>query len=1020
MKFKQILLLLLIGLLSQNIQAQYFGKNKPQYEDIEFDLYQSPHFAIYHYLNDNRPYLNRLAKYSEDWYSAHQTILKDTFYKRNPIIFYNNHADFQQTNAISGPIGVGTGGVTEGLKNRVIMPVAESEQQTHHVLGHELVHAFQYRMILGGDSTNMQSLGNIPLYMVEGLAEYMSIGRYDSHTAMWMRDAVLNDDVPTIKELNSPEYFPYRYGQAFWAVITGLYGDHAIRPFFLNTAKYGLENAIVRTFGLTQEDLSDIWVSAIKNHFTPLVSGLDPDPIGKTIVDEENGGEINVSPVLSPNGKYMIFLSEKSALSIDLYLADANTGEILEKITSITRDAHLDQISYLESTGTWSPDSEEFAFVGFAKGDNKLIIRRTTSGATEEEFFLKGVPAFSNPAWSPDGRYIVVTGIVDGQPDLYLFNLRTQNVRQLTNDRYAELQPKWKDENTLIYATDELSMNRGRTNGKWTYNIGQLDIESGEKMVFDFFFRANNLNPVPDQQGNIWFLSDRDGYRNIYVYKPAENSLFQMTKLPVGVSGITQYSPAITVSSRREKVLYTNYNNNKYTINFGKPEAFLWEEVSPDAVDMSSAVLPEVGVEGVASIVQPQLERIDQMATYPADSFDRAPYKPRFGLDYIGGGAGGGIGVGGMGIGSGLAGGINLLFSDITGSHQLFSTVSVSGEIYDIGGIVRYINRDNRINWGVSLSHIPQRTGGSFITQDTLPGSDAQLVPAIKTDIIRIYQDELGVFGQYPFNRVFRIEGGFAASYNYFRYDRYTNYYSPTGRFLTRERERKPVGDEITIFGITYEKGFLYNTEAAFVGDNSTFGMTSPLAGYRMRIGANKFFGQYNFETYLADLRRYFFAKPFSFAVRAMHFARVGEDQQRFYPIYLGQMGLVRGLNFNNAAEFQNRYGITLEQLVGSKFFLAGGEVRLPFTGPEQLALIRSGFLFTQLAAFVDAGVAFNSYQQLSDLDAQDQVGPIPIVTAGISLRVNLFNALILEPYYAWPIRENSKGVFGLNFLPGW
>jgi hypothetical protein len=44
----------------------------------------------------------------------------------------------------------------------------------------------------------------------------------------------------------------------------------------------------------------------------------------------------------------------------------------------------------------------------------------------------------------------------------------------------------------------------------------------------------------------------------------------------------------------------------------------------------------------------------------------------------------------------------------------------------------------------------------------------------------------------------------------------------------------------------------------------------------------------------------------------------------------------------------------------------------------------------------------------------------LPIVSAGVSLRVNLFGALILEPYYARPFLQNSKFVFGLNILPGW
>jgi hypothetical protein len=43
-----------------------------------------------------------------------------------------------------------------------------------------------------------------------------------------------------------------------------------------------------------------------------------------------------------------------------------------------------------------------------------------------------------------------------------------------------------------------------------------------------------------------------------------------------------------------------------------------------------------------------------------------------------------------------------------------------------------------------------------------------------------------------------------------------------------------------------------------------------------------------------------------------------------------------------------------------------------------------------------------------------------PVFTAGASLRINLFGALIVEPYYAFPLVKGTRGVFGLNLLPGW
>src|SRR3954469_12723257 len=140
--------LFLLGLagsfLSVNkAQAQSFGQNKVRYKNLKFKVFKTPHFEIYYYIK-NDSMIKRFAQESELWYTIHQQVFRDTFRKPNPIILYADHPDFQQTTAIDGEIGVGTGGVTEGLKNRVVMPIMETNQTTRHVIGHELVHAFQY------------------------------------------------------------------------------------------------------------------------------------------------------------------------------------------------------------------------------------------------------------------------------------------------------------------------------------------------------------------------------------------------------------------------------------------------------------------------------------------------------------------------------------------------------------------------------------------------------------------------------------------------------------------------------------------------------------------------------------------------------------------------------------------------------------------------------------------------------------------------------------------------------------
>lgn len=1007
-----------------NVQAQYFGRNKPNYENFDFKVYQTPNFDIYHYL-ENQEVLDRLANESEQWYLLHQNVLKDTIVKRNPILFYNNHADFQQTNAISGSIGVGTGGVTEAFKNRVVMPLAMSNQQTHHVLGHEMVHAFQYNMVIRGDSTSLQNLGNLPLWMVEGLAEYMSIGRVDPHTAMWMRDAVINDDIPSIKDLNNyGKYFPYRYGQVFWSFLTGLMGDDIIEPFFMGVARDGFERTSIRMLGMKEKDLSKLWKDSFKKHFETYLSDDLTGPVGKSVITDENGGRLNISPEISPNGRYVIFLSEKDLFSTDLFLADVRTGKVIRKVASANRDSHIDDFAYMESSGTWSPDSRRFAFVGISKGDNILVIKDVESGKTVEEIRMKEVPAFSNPTWSPDGDQIVFTGLVDGQIDLYAYHLKNGKVSQLTDDVYSEIHPAWSaDGQRLIFSTDQLSQIRGRTDGKWHFNIATLDISTGAVNNFETFYGADNLNPVEDPDGNIVFLSNRDGFRNLYRLEPATGDVYQLTALKTGVSGITHFSPAISIDRKRNRLLYTYFTSNSYKVFVARPEDFMNRSVDPTAVDMAPAQLITLN-KRAPLLVNRQLEQIESISEVPEEKLQEINYKPQFKLDYIGGGAGVGVGTSNtFGTSTGAAGGVDALFSDILGNNQFFTSLSLNGEITDFGGSAAYINRSSRITYGGSLSHLPYRSfflGNSGLDVLETNGGDFQVI-ADTFFIRRLFEQKASVFAAYPLSTTLRFEANATASRYSSRVDQYVNYYQPfsvggqqlvRGNYISQEREKVDGGNA---FG-------LYTFGAAVVGDNSSFGLTAPLNGQRYRLGVDQYMGEFNFTGITADYRQYKFLKPVSLAFRAMHNGRYGGNSEDLFPLYLGSPWFIRGLNSQSTVDIFARNNRSFDELIGSKIFVTNFEIRMPFTGPEQIALIKSGLLFSDLNLFVDAGVAWYDFDQFKSGDELPGrfVNARPIVSTGASLRVNLFGAMIVEPYLARPLMNDSKWVFGVNFVPGW
>ncbi len=1037
MNLRILLFFLLVLYQNTSLFGQVFGQNKPVYDKFDFEVLGTPNFKIYHYLQ-NEGVLEEIANWSEHWYRLHQTVLRDTIKEQNPLVLYNDHPDFQQTNTIQGSISTGTGGVTEAFKNRVIQPFAMSNQQTHHVLGHELVHAFQYNLILKNDSMSLQNLANVPLWMVEGLAEYMSIGRIDPHTAMWMRDAVLQDDLPRIRDLNNPKYFPYRYGHAFWAFVSGLMGDGVIRDYFVNTAKFGLEQSTLATFGIGTEELSKLWHKTLKEYYQPLMGDQRERPIGKKIIEANATSRMNIVPVISPNGKYIAFLSERNLFSIDLFLADARTGEIIRTLASATKSTHIDDYSYIESAGTWSPKSNELAIVGVKKGSNWLIIIDVETGKTIEEFRLEGVPAFSNPSWSPNGRTIVVSGLVDGQVDLFTVNLNTKQVTRLTNDIYSEVTPSWApDGAAILFSTDELSFERGRVNGKWKFNLAELDIVNGTKEHLAIFLEANNLNPLYDFQGNILFLSDRDGFRNLYRYDIARDMVFQMTDLLTGISGLTPYAPAISLSrsSNRDKVLYTHYWKGGYNIYIAEQEQLLRQPVAMNDVSIDAAILPRV-VEGARVVVDSNMDKLDQLPRLDLFDMKKLSYRPKFQMDYIGGSTGVGIGsFGGFGTMTGAAGGVDFLFSDVLGNNQLLSTLALNGEITDFAGVFSYLNRKNRIAWGAALSHVPFRSARFYPARlDNISFRDGTTATVIREDIDiqRIFEDRLNLFAQFPFSRKVRLEAGASFSLYYDRLDRTSTFYQaiPAGNSFFRGAT---IGQNRTRIEQENQLNLnFFTANAAVVGDNTYFGLTSPLQGWRYRFGAVHYMGGFNLTSVTADYRHYFRLKPVTLAFQAMHEGRYGADANNIFPIYLGYPWNIRGLGTANAEQLLLANNIDPNILLGSKGLVTKFEVRIPFTGPKQISLFKSDLFFSELSFFTDAGITWNNANSFNRdnvyFNFDDATGnPIPVnfyarplATAGASLRVNLFGALIIEPFYAVPILGNTRGAFGINLLPGW
>jgi Tol biopolymer transport system component len=997
--------------LATPAQAQYFGRNAVQWDHLKFEVLKTDHFDIYYYPQEQQA-AEQVGRMAERWYTRLSGILRHQMTERQPVILYASSAHFQQTNTLGGAPGEGTGGVTEAFKRRIVLPVGASLAETDHVLGHELVHAFQYAMTGQGriSDNNYPAALRMPLWFIEGMAEYLSVGPVDPHTAMWLRDAARRDKgLPTLRQLeDNSKYFPYRYGQAAWAYIASRYGDavfgrmlRSIRP---DTNDAG--DVIKAVLHVDQAEVSKEWHAAVREAYAATASGKkDADAYGPALVTEKGqGGRLNVGPVLSPDGAHLAFLSERDRFSVELFLQDTVTGNVTKRLSRTVTDPHLESIQFITSAGSFDRSGKRFALGGQVKGRPALVLMDGEKGGKQIEIPFPDLGEINAPTFSPDGRKIAFSALSGGLSDLFVYDLESKALRTLTKDAYADLQPVWSpDGRQIAFVTDRFSTNLD-TLDAGNYRLALVDVESAQIAPLPTFEKGKNINPQWTADGKgLYFLSDHSGITNVYRLDVASRELFQLTDLITGVSGITALSPALTVATGSGRLAYSVYDEDRYEIYAIQDASRLagWR-VLTDAPQTAS-VIP--GGKDGGAVVEARKDPVKGLAD--ASSFTKAPYKTKFGLDYIGqpylaGGAGQ--------YGAFFGGGISMLFSDMLGNHSLGTVFQIerANGYTDVGGVVNYVNKSRRLNWGLQVDRLPYVTGGFSNGVATVNGQQTYIE---ETVLYRQVESGISAQAYYPLDTTLRLEvGGGFRNIGFETRTLTDGFNTRTGQQVLQDRQSQS------------EPGInLFTSTAALIKDTSVFGATSPILGQRFRLDVSPTVGTLNYTGVLADLRRYVMpVRPVTVAARVMHYGRYGSggEDPRLYPLFVGYPEMVRGYDTGSFSASECGTGgacPVFDRLLGSRLLVGNLEVRAPLLG---LLGKRSlyGPIPVEIGAFFDAGVAWDSASKPSMFGGERQL----VKSTGFVTRVNLFGFAVLQLDWVKPLDRPGKGAYvSFNLLSG-
>jgi Tol biopolymer transport system component len=969
-------------------EAQYFGRNKVEYRDFDYRLLRTDHFDIYYDRQDERS-ARHAARMAERWYMRLSRLLDHEFETRQPVMLYGSHPAFGQTNVVSGLLDESIGGVTESGRRRIAMPFAASLADTNHVLGHEIVHAFQFDMARRNRISRA-----FPLWFAEGMAEYLSVGGRDPLTAAWLRDALDEEAFPTIDKLSKSRVAPYRFGHAVWAWLVSEFGEETVREMLRRppSGKSGKVLArLAEVTGRSIEELSNAWAEDVRATVVPKEKEA---PFSRTLVTSRSG-RLHIAPALSPDGTRIAFVSERDGFSIDLYVADSATGKPIRKLLTSTSDVELESLQYVHSAGAWRRDGRQIAFAAVRTGASVLLLIDPDTGQREREIRFPQFGEVLTPTWSPDGNAIAFAALDGGVTDLYLYELGSESLRRITHDAYADLQPAWSpDGRHLVFATDRFSSDLDRLEFG-PLQLAMLDVGDGSIDPLGTMAGAKAINPQWSADGaSLFFIADPHGVSDVYRLELASNEVTRVTATSTSVTGLTASSPALTVAADTGTVAFSMLRHGRFEIRAIDPGAMthvgqglsraseVGQGFGPaccdaardrDAHDLGRLASTSPGGTLVSDMLADAEQGLPASGTgEPRD------YRPRLGLDGV---AQPFLSSGSNRFGSYLRAGASLLFDDLMGEQVLGIGWQAGTRIWDLAIDVRYLNRERRWNWGVGAELTPvvrTRSVGEMVELDGRRALERDTELRLQTST------KFGGWLAYPFSRARRVEfGGGVRHIEFEREMRSQTRFLPSGRLLSESSQDLPSGEDV----------LLGEASVAYVHDSARWGVASPRMGSRWRVEATQAVGELSFTTLSADYRRYFMpAKPVTVAARIAPSVRLGgqADDPRLFPMYIGSRVPVRGyygrtLTAGCAARAAEGC-IAGDDLFGHRIVAANLEVRVPFNLLPSSATLP---LRAEALAFADAAFLWSS-----DPTAEGGLAEHRIRSVGLGIRLNALGML--------------------------
>jgi len=852
---KKLRCLLFLSLFSflipqiSNSQFVNFGRNKVEYSDFEWQILQTEHFQIYYY-KEARELAEIAAFFAEEAYIEHQQHFNHSLIDTVPMIIYASPIHFKQTNTTPGFIPDGVGGFFEFIKGRVVIPFEGSLSQFRHVIKHELVHVFMTSKINNVLSEHRKTLGQSPpLWFTEGLAEHWST-KWDTQADMVLKDAVMSGYLVGLDDWERiyGTFLMYKLGQRICDYIAEKYGDDKLLQIMENFwMDENFSNVMQKTIGLSYAQFDRDFLYYLEKTYMPQLKDYDPpSKVSENVYSEYFAHK----PVYNnSNGKKEIYFIGNKTGFTSIFKIDMKSNDGPVTVIEGESSDDFEQFHFFR-TGMDVSESGLLAFVTQKGQADALHILDTRTNNVIADYSFKDIVSIGSPSWSKDNSKIIFPASdFSGKNDLYILEIKSKELKRLTNDYYDDRDPDISPNNDyIVFSSDRTSF--GKDNG---YNLFLFNLKSEE---ITYLTLGNQIDYSPhfsDDGMKIVFTSNATGPQNIWMMDVSNSITAEPVKS--GNNSVSDTKPYENNEMRQ----ITNFTTAAYDPRWCGKNKIVFSSFEKGGIDIRMIREVKERFDSSKNIIKIDLTNKGENWTAgkinAVQKKNSLKYEKRFSLD---------IATTALTVdpvfGANTGGIISL--SDLLGNEKyyflIFNNSNTETEFWKSFNVaISKISVEKRLNYSYGVYH--------------LSGRRYDLGDFNSSYYERLYGGYLSL--AYPLSFFRRLEMTVAISQSIKSYD-----------FVDDARS------------------LLVSNLISYVRDNTLWGWTGPMDGERLNVTLGYTTditdSRLNYYSFYFDFRKYIrLAAPTTLALRGQYFMNEGKQPRRFF---MGGSWSLRGWPLNS------------------------------------------------------------------------------------------------------------------------